>query len=155
MRVCRIGSIFSGTAQHDRRHVRELVDHARALCALEIRMARAARHRTADNLSDRRRGPNPSATPASLDVLRDGGAFATFFLIDAHVTEAAAPIVRRMIDEGHTVALHFDTRALLIKTPGRSGRASHPECRSHRTACRLAPVPPVQAACRLAQRIDV
>ena len=61
-------------------------------------------------------GPNPSATPALLDVLRDGGAHATFFLIDAHVTEATAPTVRRMFDEGHTVALHSDTRALMIKT---------------------------------------
>ena len=44
-------------------------------------------------------GPNPNATPALLDVLRDGGAHATFFLIDAHLTEATAPIVRRMFDE--------------------------------------------------------
>ena len=62
-------------------------------------------------------GPNPTATPALLDVLRDGGARATFFVIDAHVTEATAPIVRRMVDEGHAVALHYDTRALLNKTP--------------------------------------
>ena len=62
-------------------------------------------------------GPNPTATPALLDVLRDGGVRATFFLIDAHVTEATAPIVRRMFDEGHGVALHSDTRRLMIKTP--------------------------------------
>ena len=61
--------------------------------------------------------PNPSATPALLDVLRDGGAHATFFVIDAHVTEATAPIVRRMFDEGHTVALHSDTRVMVAKTP--------------------------------------
>lgn len=62
-------------------------------------------------------GPNPAATPALLDVLRDTGARATFFLIDAHLTEATAPIVRRMFEEGHAVALHADTRALMIKTP--------------------------------------
>jgi peptidoglycan/xylan/chitin deacetylase (PgdA/CDA1 family) len=62
-------------------------------------------------------GPNPSATPALLDVLRDEGARATFFLIDAHVTDATAPIVRRMFDEGHAVALHSDTRMMVIKTP--------------------------------------
>ena len=62
-------------------------------------------------------GPNPAATPALLDVLREGGARATFFLIDAHVTEATAPIVRRMFDEGHGVALHSDTRTLMIRTP--------------------------------------
>jgi chitooligosaccharide deacetylase len=62
-------------------------------------------------------GPNPSATPALLDVLREGGAHATFFLIDAHVTEATAPIVRRMFAEGHSVALHSDTRMIVLKTP--------------------------------------
>ena len=62
-------------------------------------------------------GPNPSATPALLDVLKDTGARATFFLIDEHLTEATAPIVRRMFDEGHAVALHASTRALMIETP--------------------------------------
>jgi peptidoglycan/xylan/chitin deacetylase (PgdA/CDA1 family) len=62
-------------------------------------------------------GPNPTATPALLDVLRDNGARATFFLIDAHVTDATAPIVRRMFAEGHGVALHSDTRRLMIQTP--------------------------------------
>ena len=62
-------------------------------------------------------GPNPTATPDLLDVLRENGARATFFVIDAHVTEETAPIVRRMFDEGHGVALHADTRALMIKTP--------------------------------------
>jgi len=62
-------------------------------------------------------GPNPAATPELLDVLRDGQAHATFFLIDAHLTEKTAPIVKRMFDEGHAVGLHSDTRALLLKTP--------------------------------------
>ena len=62
-------------------------------------------------------GPNPTATPALLDVLRDSDAHATFFLIDAHLTEATAAIVRRMFAEGHAVALHSDTRALMIKQP--------------------------------------
>ena len=62
-------------------------------------------------------GPNPTATPALLDVLRDSGARATFFLIDAHLTEATAAIVRRMFAEGHAVALHSDTRALMFKQP--------------------------------------
>ena len=67
-------------------------------------------------------GPNPAATPALLDVLRDTGAQATFFLIDAHLTESTAPIVRRMFEEGHAVALHSDTRALMIKTPSELAR---------------------------------
>ena len=62
-------------------------------------------------------GPNPTATPQLLDVLRETGATATFFLIDAHITSETAPIVRRMFEEGHAVALHSDTRALMVKSP--------------------------------------
>lgn len=62
-------------------------------------------------------GPNPAATPALLDVLAATGARATFFLIDDHLDETTAPIVRRMFDEGHAVALHADTRALMLAHP--------------------------------------
>jgi peptidoglycan/xylan/chitin deacetylase (PgdA/CDA1 family) len=59
-------------------------------------------------------GPNPAATPMLLDVLRAEGVSATFFLIDAHVTPDTAPIVRRMFDEGHAVALHSNQRWLML-----------------------------------------
>lgn len=62
-------------------------------------------------------GPNPEATPALLDLLRDEGARATFFLIDRHVAEDSATLVRRMFDEGHGVALHSHTRAWAFMTP--------------------------------------
>jgi peptidoglycan-N-acetylglucosamine deacetylase len=62
-------------------------------------------------------GPNPTATPALLDVLQEGGARATFFLIDDHLTDATAPIVRRMFDEGHAVALHSNSRGLMWAEP--------------------------------------
>jgi peptidoglycan/xylan/chitin deacetylase (PgdA/CDA1 family) len=62
-------------------------------------------------------GPNPTATPALLDVLRREQATATFFIIDKHLTDGTAPIVRRMFDEGHAVALHSGTRALMLKSP--------------------------------------
>ncbi|HET7695184.1 MAG TPA: polysaccharide deacetylase family protein [Vicinamibacterales bacterium] len=62
-------------------------------------------------------GPNPTATPALLDVLREHQATATFFLIDEHLTDATAPIVRRMFEDGHAVALHSNSRALMMKTP--------------------------------------
>src|SRR5262245_20004088 len=62
-------------------------------------------------------GPNPAATPALLDVLRDSGALATFFLIDEHLQASTAPIVRRMFEEGHQVALHAASRSLMVKTP--------------------------------------
>jgi peptidoglycan/xylan/chitin deacetylase (PgdA/CDA1 family) len=62
-------------------------------------------------------GPNPTWTPPLLDALRDGDVRATFFLIDEHVTADTAPIVRRMAEEGHAVALHSGTRALIALPP--------------------------------------
>ena len=59
-------------------------------------------------------GPNPAATPMLLDVLKSEGASATFFLIDAHLTPDTAPLVRRMFEEGHAVALHSNERWLMI-----------------------------------------
>ncbi|HYT65146.1 MAG TPA: polysaccharide deacetylase family protein [Vicinamibacterales bacterium] len=87
-------------------------------------------------------GPNPAATPALLDVLRETDARATFFLIDAHLNESTAPIVRRMFDEGHAVALHSDSRALMIKTPLElavllTGYADRIEQLAGRRPCRL------------------
>jgi peptidoglycan/xylan/chitin deacetylase (PgdA/CDA1 family) len=76
------------------------------------RMPQAAGQRTVYFTYDD--GPNPSATPDLLDVLREEGARATFFVIDAYVTDETAPILRRMVDEGHAVALHANTRALMI-----------------------------------------
>src|SRR5918996_1929785 len=64
-------------------------------------------------------GPNPTATPQLLDVLRRHEARATFFLIDKHLTDETAPIVRRAFEEGHAVALHSHTRALMFKSPAR------------------------------------
>src|SRR5687768_5602697 len=63
-------------------------------------------------------GPNPTATPALLDTLARHGVRGTFFIIDKHLTQDTAPIVRRAFDEGHAVALHSHTRALLFQTPG-------------------------------------
>src|SRR3954470_11371597 len=51
-------------------------------------------------------GPNPTTTPDLLDVLAKQGVRATFFLIDRHITDATAPLVRRMFADGHAVALH-------------------------------------------------
>jgi len=62
-------------------------------------------------------GPNPEATPQLLDVLAREQASATFFLIDDHLTEETAPLVRRMFAEGHAVALHSNERWLMLRTP--------------------------------------
>ena len=62
-------------------------------------------------------GPNPAATPALLDVLRREGVAATFFLIPKHITDETAPILRRMSDEGHAIALHSHTRGEMLASP--------------------------------------
>jgi peptidoglycan/xylan/chitin deacetylase (PgdA/CDA1 family) len=67
-------------------------------------------------------GPNPATTPDLLDVLKREAVTATFFLIDRHLTEETAPIVRRMFAEGHAVALHSATRRYVLFTPSELAR---------------------------------
>jgi peptidoglycan/xylan/chitin deacetylase (PgdA/CDA1 family) len=67
-------------------------------------------------------GPNPTATPALLDVLGAEGVPATFFLIERHLSPETEPIVRRIATEGHGVALHSHTRAKLFLDPDELGR---------------------------------
>ena len=62
-------------------------------------------------------GPNPTTTPDLLDVLSREGVQATFFLIDQHLTDETASIVRRMFAEGHAVALHSATRRYMLQSP--------------------------------------
>ena len=59
-------------------------------------------------------GPNPSTTPDLLDVLTREQVRATFFLIDEHITDETAPLVQRMFDDGHSVALHTASRAFML-----------------------------------------
>jgi peptidoglycan/xylan/chitin deacetylase (PgdA/CDA1 family) len=67
-------------------------------------------------------GPNPSTTLDLLDVLAAEGEHATFFVIDDHLNEQTAPIVRRAFAEGHAVALHSATRRPMLMTPVELGR---------------------------------
>ena len=62
-------------------------------------------------------GPNPTTTPDLLDVLSRERVHATFFVIDRHLTEETAPIVRRMFAEGHAVALHSAFKREMFKSP--------------------------------------
>jgi peptidoglycan-N-acetylglucosamine deacetylase len=64
-------------------------------------------------------GPNPTVTPELLDLLKDRNVRVTFFLIDEHVTEANAWIVRRMFAEGHTVGQHSGNRWLMLHSESR------------------------------------
>lgn len=67
-------------------------------------------------------GPNPATTPDLLDVLSRERARATFFLIDRHITDETAPIVRRMFAEGHAVALHSASRREMVLPPSTLAR---------------------------------
>jgi peptidoglycan-N-acetylglucosamine deacetylase len=89
-------------------------------------------------------GPNPATTPDLLDVLEAEDVPATFFIIDAHLTEDTASIVRRAFADGHAVALHSSTRRWMLMTPSELGRtlnaaaarvellAGAPPCRAFR-----------------------
>ena len=50
-------------------------------------------------------GPNPAATPVILDVLRDEGVHATFFVLGRHA-ERWPELVRRIANEGHQLGNH-------------------------------------------------
>ena len=74
--------------------------------------------------------------------MRDTGAQATFFLIDRHITESTAAIVKRIADEGHAIGLHSDTRGLMVEDPddlaARLQQAAHRiEAITSQPPCRL------------------
>ena len=50
-------------------------------------------------------GPHPETTPRLLDALRDHGARATFFVLAPHASRHPE-LVRRIVEEGHTLGLH-------------------------------------------------
>jgi peptidoglycan/xylan/chitin deacetylase (PgdA/CDA1 family) len=55
-------------------------------------------------------GPDPEHTPRLLDLLKEHGARATFFVVGQNV-ERYPGLVRRMIDEGHAVGHHSFSHA--------------------------------------------
>jgi peptidoglycan-N-acetylglucosamine deacetylase len=58
-------------------------------------------------------GPNPSVTPALLDLLERHDARATFFVTGEHV-RAFPELTREIAERGHTVGNHTDTHRQLI-----------------------------------------
>jgi peptidoglycan/xylan/chitin deacetylase (PgdA/CDA1 family) len=65
-------------------------------------------------------GPDEASTPLFLDTLAAHGVRATFFLLGEMVTRFP-DLPRRMVDEGHEVAVHsWDHRSHLARTPGPS-----------------------------------
>lgn len=62
-------------------------------------------------------GPDLASTPLFLDALAALGCSATFFLLGSMI-EHAPVVVRRIVDEGHEVAVHQQVhRSSLLRTP--------------------------------------
>lgn len=63
-------------------------------------------------------GPHPEHTPRMLELLRKHGAKATFFLIGDQA-EKHPDIVRRIVEEGHTIGNHSMTHPRLSRLSAR------------------------------------
>lgn len=61
-------------------------------------------------------GPDPRSTPAFLDLLARHDRRATFFLLGSQA-QAAPDLVRRMVAEGHEVAVHGWTHRCAVTLP--------------------------------------
>jgi len=62
-------------------------------------------------------GPSPLWTPRILDVLKDAGVKATFFMLGEHVKKYS-DVARRVAREGHTIGNHtYDHHVLLYYHP--------------------------------------
>lgn len=86
-------------------------------------------------------GPNPTATPALLDLLQRERVPATFFIIPRHVTAETTPILRRMAAEGHAIALHSHTRSAMLAQPAALVRQFEAEAQRIATAAGAEPCP--------------
>lgn len=67
-------------------------------------------------------GPDPAHTPGLLDLLAERGVRATFFVL-AEAAEAHPELVRRIVAEGHELALHGRDHARLTRMPARAAVA--------------------------------
>ena len=56
-------------------------------------------------------GPSTSNTPGILDVLKKENVKATFFVVTSGIDEKTAPILQRIVDEGHTLCIHANEHA--------------------------------------------
>jgi peptidoglycan/xylan/chitin deacetylase (PgdA/CDA1 family) len=100
-------------------------------------------------------GPNPTATPELLDLLREKHVRSTFFLIDAYVNETTAPIVRRMFEEGHAVGQHSGDRWLLLHTPDQLVEQFQAEASRLESPCGAPALSALSPAWRLAEHHNV
>jgi len=84
-------------------------------------------------------GPCPTATPEILDLLRDGAATATFFMIGERVRQWPN-LARRVLSEGHQVGNHSDRHASLrAMAPGACLEEAEEAGRTFRSVLGVAP----------------
>ena len=75
-------------------------------------------------------GPHPEFTPRVLDTLKEHGVKASFFCI-GQAARQRPDLVRRIVEEGHTLGCHTETHADLAKV---GSRRSWEECKTAKAA---------------------
>lgn len=85
-------------------------------------------------------GPDPAVTPRVLDILRERGLFAHFFVLGKHVaTEEGRRLVERAVREGHLVGNHSFTHEIPL---GNDTRPDAVEVEIAATDALLSPIVP-------------
>ncbi|WP_071025565.1 polysaccharide deacetylase family protein [Peptoniphilus raoultii] len=64
-------------------------------------------------------GPNTNITPKILDVLKENNVHATFFLVGKSINKKHYKIMKRILDEGNSIATHSYTHDYKTLYPGR------------------------------------
>jgi len=89
--------------------------HLRALCA-PLGISRTLPFGSRDVALTFDDGPHPEGTPAVLEILRERGAAATFFLVGEQV-ERNRTVAAEIAAAGHTIALHGFRHRNLMRVP--------------------------------------
>lgn len=105
--LTRVARVLSPSA---RKRVHQMADRVLEPFGSVVRAERPT-HLVALTFDD---GPDAEVTPRLLDLLRQRGAAATFFVLTDHAARHPE-LIRRMVDEGHEVALHCDRHDRLTK----------------------------------------
>lgn len=101
---------LSGGSERDNRAIGEL-DLQRLFPGVILRMGKGPERLVALTFDD---GPDRTYTPAVLDILRQKGVPATFFLVGKRIQEDP-DVVWRIVNEGHLIGNHTYSHTRLLK----------------------------------------